>query len=84
MAGVDPLRLDEMTLAEALITIEAFNERERLNLLSRIGAILRALSKGSNPFKGLLKPGESGGKQKLSLNEATRRWFWAGLEGDDG
>lgn len=77
MAGVNPLVFDEMTVGEVVLMIEAHEERERQNLISRISAILRAFAKHGEAFKGLAKPGADNGPKKVSYREAARRWLWS-------
>ena len=59
VAGVDPLRFDAMTVGEVLVCIEAYHERERQTLISRISSILRAFAKNGQAFKGLIDRGPS-------------------------
>lgn len=75
-AGLTPLQVDELTLGEVIIVIEGYHERERLSLVSRINAVLRALSQKGDPFKGLRSGLEQAASRTLSLKEATRRWLW--------
>lgn len=93
VAGISPVDFWELTVGEILITLEAYNERERQSLINRISAILRSFSKRGDPYKGIIKPAEGGGSQaaaallrKVSvkadptakpIDKATLAWIWS-------
>lgn len=72
-AGLTPHEIDGLTIGEISIVIEGYNEREKANLISRINAICRALSKKGDPYKGLI---DRGSRRVMSAGRAALDWIW--------
>lgn len=72
VAGISPVDFYSLTIGEISIAIEAYHERERQSLVSRVSAVIRGLStlgkKKTDPFQGLGVKG----KQTLGLGALKR------------
>jgi len=73
-AGITPDVFWCLTLGEVVIGIEGYHERERQSLIGRVNAILRALQKKGDPYKGL---GVNRGRKQMSWGAALMQWIWA-------